>query len=577
MEGRHAGLDVIARLAEERGSHALAAEAAEARRTLQRGRFNVAVVGQYKRGKSTLINALLGREWLPADVQPVTSAVTIVEHGEVERAVVRFAGGREHAVAPTEIADFVSEEGNPGNVKEVRAAVLELPSPLLALGVRLVDTPGVGSVFAANSEVTRQFVPKVDIAVVVLGSDPPISGEELDLIRAVSGVAGRLLFVINKADRHREETLRRAESFTRRVLADALGHDPGAIRHVSARRALQSGNDAGAASLLAELAELARREGTALAGDSAARTARALAARLLEAVEIEAAALRMPLAELDRRIALFEESMRDIEDLALAVATRVRTGFAFDREHWKQREERSVTEATSRALDDMQTAINRGPLRRGEARRRAVELARAAVARIVADWRAETEAELGRFHRAHAERVGAETDRLATRAAEAAAHAFGTDVARFAPVRLTSNSPPLAVDLSEPSTALDLSVVLGPIVVRVLPLPLVRRWAMSSARTLMSEWLRRGLNDIDQRLVERLDSITRTLDGAAREYLEGLRAEIVAAAEGARQRQSAGEAAVADRLAVLERQRIELSRLLHSPLGPQSVCPPHAD
>src|SRR5207244_12572453 len=72
---------------------------------------------------------------------------------------------------------YVTEEHNHENVKGVAVVEVFLPAPLLARGLCLVDTPGIGSTFAANSEVTRAFVPHIDAALVVLGADPPISGD----------------------------------------------------------------------------------------------------------------------------------------------------------------------------------------------------------------------------------------------------------------------------------------------------------------------------------------------------------------------------------------------------------------
>jgi len=107
-------LAVIMEVAEERGAAGTVAEARRARRLLGEGRFNVAVLGQFKRGKSTLINALLGRSLLPTDVAPLTSTITIVEHGKEETARVLYADGRREFVGVEDVAACVSEEGNPG-------------------------------------------------------------------------------------------------------------------------------------------------------------------------------------------------------------------------------------------------------------------------------------------------------------------------------------------------------------------------------------------------------------------------------------------------------------------------------
>ena len=229
-------LEIIQRIARERGAAGIAAEAAEAQSALESGGFHVAVLGQFKRGKSTLINALLGRRVLPVDVVPLTSAITVLRHGEEERCAVHYADGRMETAPLAALGQFVSEEGNPGNRKGVRAVFVEIAHDFLKNGLRLVDTPGVGSVFELNSETTRAFLPRIDIALVVLGCDPPVTGEELHLIRAMAPLTEHILVVLNKADLVSPEGLAKADAFTRTVLRDVLGGAPGPLAACSALR-----------------------------------------------------------------------------------------------------------------------------------------------------------------------------------------------------------------------------------------------------------------------------------------------------------------------------------------------------
>ena len=106
------------------------------------------VAGEAKRGKSTLINALLGRAVLPAGVTPLTAVATTVRYGDDPHAEVRFADGHEEKQPLTALPELVTERGNPGNRRHVAAVTVYLDAPVLAGGVELVDTPGTGSVFA---------------------------------------------------------------------------------------------------------------------------------------------------------------------------------------------------------------------------------------------------------------------------------------------------------------------------------------------------------------------------------------------------------------------------------------------
>lgn len=175
-----AALAALADVAAELGSGPLAAEANEERSRLAAARFFVACVGQFKRGKSTLLNALVGRPVLPVGVVPVTSAITILRWGDRPDAVVRRSTGQSTRIGLDEVAGFVDERRNPGNRLGVVAVEVFLPSPILSGGLCLVDTPGLGSVYAANTAATRAFVPHIDAALVVVGPDPPISASCCD-------------------------------------------------------------------------------------------------------------------------------------------------------------------------------------------------------------------------------------------------------------------------------------------------------------------------------------------------------------------------------------------------------------
>src|SRR5436309_11826074 len=102
-------------LAGEAGASDVAEEARSLAQRIAEGRFYVACVGQFKRGKSTLLNALVGDPILPTGVVPVTSIVTILRHGHRRSARVRFAEGGWQAIDPEALAAYVSEAQNPQN------------------------------------------------------------------------------------------------------------------------------------------------------------------------------------------------------------------------------------------------------------------------------------------------------------------------------------------------------------------------------------------------------------------------------------------------------------------------------
>jgi hypothetical protein len=227
-------LERLSQIAVELGDEALASDARAEYVRLMEARFFVSCLGQFKRGKSTLLNALVGQPVLPVGVVPVTSVVTILHYGDRPAATVRFSDGKTESVAVDAIAMFIDERQNPENRRHAAVVDVALPSSILRDGLCLVDTPGLGSVHAANTEATRAFVPRTDVALVVVGPDPPISGAELQLIEEVSPEAGELMVVLNKADQSSAEQLREVAEFTRATVEKALARPIQKILEISA-------------------------------------------------------------------------------------------------------------------------------------------------------------------------------------------------------------------------------------------------------------------------------------------------------------------------------------------------------
>jgi ribosome biogenesis GTPase A len=133
------------------------------RERLATERFQLAVLGQFKRGKSTVLNALLGQSVLPIGVVPVTAIPTFLESGTALRIRVTYVSGEAEQFEPKgtealreKLTTFVTEEANPRNVLNVTRVDVFLPAQLLERGVVLIDTPGVGST-KLKSPISRAF------------------------------------------------------------------------------------------------------------------------------------------------------------------------------------------------------------------------------------------------------------------------------------------------------------------------------------------------------------------------------------------------------------------------------------
>ena len=276
---------------------------------LDAARLRVLVAGEAKRGKSTLINALLGRAVLPSGVTPLTAVTTTVRYGDDERAEVRFLDGHDEKHPLDALADLVTERGNPGNRRGIAGVTVYLAAPVLAGGVELVDTPGTGSVFEWGTETAHEALRSMDAAVFVLTADPPVSASERDLLGRVAGLSVATFAVLNKADHLDEAGLAEAVEFTRRVLGEAGHH--GTVYPMSARAAL-GGRDNGFAAFGADFTGYlsARRETDLRA--SAVAQGRRIAGSLLDEVRLTRRAAEMSAGDAAQRVEQFTARLSEV-------------------------------------------------------------------------------------------------------------------------------------------------------------------------------------------------------------------------------------------------------------------------
>ncbi|HEY6293219.1 MAG TPA: dynamin family protein [Terriglobia bacterium] len=312
----------LAALAEEFGANSICDQARELAARVSEGRFYVACVGQFKRGKSTLINALIGRPLLPVGFLPVTTVPTVIRFAERTSARVRTHHGSWRDIPTADLREYVSEEHNPQNAKGVLGVEVFAPSPLLASGMCLVDTPGLGSVFARNTSDTHALIPHIDAALLVAGADPPLAGEELALVEAVAREVRPLIVVLNKADRTAPAERAAAAGFTMQMLARRLRQPVGPMFEVSAAERLEgSGPERDWPRLVAALRQMVEDSGQSLVRAAYQRGLGRLSERLLAGIREEREAYTRPLEESERRIAALKET------LARAERSRTELGF----------------------------------------------------------------------------------------------------------------------------------------------------------------------------------------------------------------------------------------------------------
>ncbi|KQQ90862.1 Isoniazid-inducible protein iniA [Arthrobacter sp. Leaf137] len=174
----------------------------------------VIVVGEFKQGKSKLINALVNAPVCPVDDDIATSVPTVVRHGEPASAAILVPkadsdGGEEGSVErqpiPIEdIAAYVSEQGNPGNSKKLVAAEVYLPRKILTGGLTVIDSPGVGGMGSSHTLTTLTALPTADAMLLVSDASQEYTEPELRFLRQAMRITPSVVGVLSKTDLYPE-------------------------------------------------------------------------------------------------------------------------------------------------------------------------------------------------------------------------------------------------------------------------------------------------------------------------------------------------------------------------------------
>ncbi|HEY7524207.1 MAG TPA: dynamin family protein [Candidatus Limnocylindrales bacterium] len=330
-------LEELARLSEARDRADLAARLEDARRRVARTETIVCVVGEFKQGKSALINALLGEPVCPVDDDLATVAVTMVRYADAPGATVRRRdadGLVVEAVAPDSLPDWVTERANPDNRRNVELVEVGLPNPFLAQGITLIDTPGVGGLNATHAVATLAFLPLADALIFVTDASAELSGPEMTFL-ASAREAGRPVIVgFTKIDLYPE--WRRIREINEQRLAASDGDLPiyalSAVLRLDARGVedddlvADSGFPPLARDLLGDVSDRAKGASLAAAVDetvTAVRLLREPLATELEAIEHPEDAERLA-AELDA----VRERLADLAGASATWSARLDDEFA---------------------------------------------------------------------------------------------------------------------------------------------------------------------------------------------------------------------------------------------------------
>lgn len=192
------------------------------KKKLERKDMTVAVIGQFKRGKSALANRILDETVMPVGIVPITSAVTKVKAGE-KRTEVHYENGKVEEVAPEDLHFYISEQENKNNELGIEEVVMHAPSKFLSEGLTFVDTPGVGSFHKNNTEVAYDNMKESDAVIFLLSVDSPINQIEIDFLKSTRDFAAKFYFAVNKIDSVSREELSVYLEYCKTVLGQITG------------------------------------------------------------------------------------------------------------------------------------------------------------------------------------------------------------------------------------------------------------------------------------------------------------------------------------------------------------------
>lgn len=216
-----AALTELADIAAKGDEEDLGRRCAQAAAQLDGQEFTVAVLGEFKAGKTTLVNALCGRAVLPTATLECTAVVTVIHGATPERtdtAVLTRASGNEVVVNLDHLEDSLTVRSTRDTTDPAELADLWLSGvPLLRHGIALVDTPGLNAAGLARERATLEFLPRADAVVFVTRADRLLTETEVTFLRErlLAQNLARLFLVVNRADAlktdaDRAEVLRRA-------------------------------------------------------------------------------------------------------------------------------------------------------------------------------------------------------------------------------------------------------------------------------------------------------------------------------------------------------------------------------
>lgn len=205
----------------------------------------ITVLGEFKRGKSTLLNAIIKNPLLPSDVTPTTATINVIKHAEEASMSIIMRNGEiiPKELSNAELQQFTFEERK--DLQQIHHIDIGLPHTHLDKRCILVDTPGVGDLNEHRLDVTYSFIPRSNLIIFVFDATTPIRKTELDYLRdtVLKLKFGEIIFVANFIDRLDEDEWEDTMDYMNTRLQKIMGEEPFKLFPLSSKEALTNTED----------------------------------------------------------------------------------------------------------------------------------------------------------------------------------------------------------------------------------------------------------------------------------------------------------------------------------------------
>ncbi|MEM9696658.1 MAG: dynamin family protein, partial [Myxococcota bacterium] len=279
---------------------------------LEADRFNLVVVGEFNHGKTTFVNALLGRSILPTGVTPTTAVIHHVTHAETPTATLVQKGGAQQTHPFDQLRGLMV--GGEVDIETIRHVEVGVPAPFLAERIVLVDTPGVNDLCLQRADITYKYIPQSDAVLFVMDAGQPLKESERQFIeeKLLGQSRDKIIFVVSKADIWSDDERREALGYVNEELAKLVKNP--VVFPVMSQRALNGDvKQSGMPELLSHLTSfLADERGRIMIGNALGDGLTACRS-LRHSIDARRRAARMSKDEIDRRIERIEADLEGQE------------------------------------------------------------------------------------------------------------------------------------------------------------------------------------------------------------------------------------------------------------------------